>query len=365
MSDIEYPELKFKKNRYAFLGKKRIFGKQVLLAEQVNGFNRYEFWPRLNIAIFHNNQDVFSFVDKHFFQLRSAPRRWLLRVIMLAARFVGPFIVPAYIYTQIKCDVLVLGDTLIAIDLVGGDFSKRYTKPWPRYVDRMLSLNSILPCPANICRDSRGFWHTVPICSGVPVNRKTNVDGRILIYRSALECIASANNGSKSEKTSMKYLHELKSMIPDMFKFQVFEKLLNAIDKRLLLVLVLTHGDLKDQNILVYGDEVSLIDWELADFRNQYHDLFNLIIHPVVHGDSLLNAGVHASDTLIEWSRRLAPTACPDDENAARQFLLLTLVEKFVLYTTSGRWRLAERQCVYDLKKAMGYLNKRFDLGLY
>lgn len=334
--------------------------------EQSTITNGYHFLPGLDIALRTTEWNSIRFIRKHFLEHFTFTRRvfWCLTLFLCAVnkkRFV-----PAGAVGPLKGDIVLLRDeNIVSFDFEHQSVTRQYTKPLAPFVNCYLQFVSLVEPDALVSSDDQHTLIVVPLINGEPLGRRTSSSVKSAAYVHALHSLASIYKASLYSRPAFDYILELRQEVPQQFNSPVFIELCDMVERDGEVPIAITHGDLKDTNILWNGKSCHLIDWEMANHRNVLHDLMNILIHPLLQAKDKNKILLHLLEnrTLWQWYKSLSHTLPVniDDKNKLRQLFILSLLEKYVNIAASGRFQHGEERLVAEWEKTAILLRPYLD----
>lgn len=340
-----------------------------LSAAKRAGQSRYYFFPSLNVGLRRLDRGSLEFLHAHFLTSRSPRRRWFWKTMLAMGRF-WPRTVPAILSADLEGDVVSLGHSVVEFDLQRGICRKHYRPGGGDYLRRSAEVLEGVSEELLVERAGESICVTTPIWEGGPLPAGASAEARWNVYSEAFRQLGEMQQQHALSRSLGAYAEGLWADAPAMLKqHPLAVRLLDELRPlEQPIVVSLTHGDFKDDNLLCSRGGVRIIDWELADLRSAGHDVFNLLIHPAMH-DGLSNESIQKRLGSELWARVEAQLSHLEGRGGLPHelpnLLKLALLEKGILLLQSGRWPGLEQQCLRDWETAAKRLDSLLNLGIF
>lgn len=156
---------------------------------------------------------------------------------------------------------------------------------------RKMVMELGIPTPSLSRVSTDGDWYSEQLIVATPLNRMRNIDTARSAQKTAINQLRRMIDRTLKQERMEVYLNKLTSQIESMVANSILlsnkEKdliskymerlqqllMINYADKNMSLSIATTHGDFQPGNILVNEDQLWLIDWEYADYRQAAYDL--------------------------------------------------------------------------------------------
>ncbi|RDE22982.1 hypothetical protein DV711_10575 [Motiliproteus coralliicola] len=299
------------------------------------------FIPQMGLVIKHLDSSSRRFICEHFSRA-GRQHYWLWKLWLAAVSWAPRWFAPATVRIALDGDLVYFGNSIIEYDFARKRVSKLYKEPLAPYLCE--SLNYIDDTIDHL--EGGGVRVSSDLRPGRPLDYRNEASLLEEGFSTALQIIQCRNLPAHHQQVSVgSYAKNLAQTLPEACINPYFSELISSLSKEAdNVVLSLSHGDFKPENIIHHRQQFWLIDWEVASMRSELHDVMNIVIHPAVHG---IDYPSNSPWTLLE---RLSYQLLGREVD--RSFLItalrLALVEKYCLYMNSGRWDSCLEQTAKD-----------------
>lgn len=320
------------------------------------------YWPRLNVSVSSASfkVDTVFRIKRAFLDCLPFKNRVFWLIVLLFSRAFPRVLVPYVVLGDLEGDFLFWGNSKICFDVSKRKVKKQYFES-DAYLERFVGFSRELPEKHVVTLLGNSVlveteYHKSVVSSKYFKNDLYGLSKRIAPALVSLSDIKSKNISVVDYISTLACVGSDENSGFIMLSDFVLE---SGGDVKV----NLSHGDLKLENIVFSLEGPFLIDWELVDLRCKYHDIFNLLIHDVMHSSEMqvrINE-ILCEQNLYDWFAPVLRLVYSErlSEDEFKVYFYIVLLEKFSLYVNSGRWNDCQESTLMQWNSLVSVLAKK------